>query len=375
MKYKGRLVGITLVILQLIMWIFHHKLHFTETGNKIFEMIMIVFYIPIFWILGKIYDRNKHHTKELKTSNKRFQTIFEKAGIGVALIDQNGRPVMVNPKLQEMLGYSESELTKLTLNDISVPEDAQINYEQLHKLVKMEIESYTLEKRYIRKDGQIVWGEVTSSLFPNNQGDFSYVIGMVNDITERKATEQKLMKLNQELEYRSNRDGLTGIANRRYFDEQFDFEWTKAEKLKQPLSLIMFDLDFFKNYNDTYGHIMGDNCLKSVARLLSGVTDYPICLPARYGGEEFAIIVPNSTLRDAEIIAEQIRLDVEELKLPHKQSVISPFVTISVGVASIIPDSGSNSETLIHFADQALYQAKLNGRNQIYCLQAVELVH
>lgn len=368
MNFNGRMIGLFLALLQVIIWIFHHELDLTEDGSFIFQIILFAIYIPIYWRLGKMYDNNKYQTKQLITSKKRFQTIFEKAGIGIALIDENGRPVMVNQKLQEMLGYSAEELYKVTLNDISVPDDAKINYQLLHKLVNREIDSYTLEKRYIRKDGQIVWGEVTSSLFPNNEGELSYVIGMVNDITERKATEQKLLELNQELEHRSNRDGLTGIANRRYFDEQLLLELRVAEKSQQTLSLILFDIDFFKNYNDTYGHIVGDNCLKSVAHVLCGITDQPICLPARYGGEEFAIIVPNSSAIDAGRIGEKVRASVEELEIPHEKSDISPFVTISVGIASITPDANSTPEDLIDRADQALYQAKLNGRNQVFCI-------
>ncbi|WP_147535531.1 sensor domain-containing diguanylate cyclase [Bacillus marasmi] len=366
MKFNGRMIGIFLVMLQVIVWISHDHLKLTDTHSLIFQMVLFAIYFPIFWMLGKMHDKNKYQTKQLEANKKRFQTIFEKAGIGVSLIDENGRPVMVNPKLLEMLGYSEEELTSLTLNDISVPDDAKVNYDLLHQLVNQEIDSYTLEKRYIRKDGQIVWGEVTSSLFPNNEGDLTYVIGMVNDITERKETEQKLIELNQELEYRSNRDGLTGIANRRSFDEQLLIELKIAKKFKQSLSLILIDIDFFKKYNDTYGHINGDNCLKSVAKVLCGITELPICLPARYGGEEFAIIVPNSNMKDAVIIGEKVRALVEELELPHIQSDISPFVTISVGIATIVPDVHSTPEDIIHQADQALYQAKLNGRNQIY---------
>lgn len=367
MKYKGRIIGLSLVVTHIFFWNFHQLYHMSEDAGLAFEILFFIICAFLFWWIGRIYDVNKAQTKELKTSNERFQTIFEHAGIGIALIDKNGRPVMVNPKLQEVLGYSEEELTKFTLNDFSYQEDSKINFELLQKLVNREIDSYSLEKRYIRKDGEIIWGNVTSTLFPNSDGKHLYVLGMVIDITEQKETEQKLIELNKELEHLSNSDGLTAIANRRYFDEQLMLEWELAKRNQKMISLIMLDIDFFKKYNDTYGHIKGDYCLKNVANILKYLSEHSNCLPARYGGEEFAVIIPYSDQETAQKIAEQIRLSVEALKLPHEQSNVNAFVTVSIGLASIFPTATPTAipEDIIKAADMALYQAKLAGRNRI----------
>jgi len=365
MVFKGRIIGVLIVIVNSFIWIVHQYYQHHERGCFIFEISISILFLPLFWWLGRCFDYYKMTTKELKTSNERFQTIFEKAGIGISLIDETGKPIVVNPKSQEFLGYNEEELQHMTFSEFSNPEDSKVNYDLLTQLINREIDSYQLEKRYIRKDGITVWGHVTSSLFPNQDGDLSYVIGMVIDITDRKIAEQKLLEVNQKLEYLSNIDGLTGIANRRYFDKHLLQEWEKAKSYAAPLSLIMFDIDYFKKFNDTYGHLVGDACLKSIAEILNQIMEMTECFPARYGGEEFAIILPGTTIKKGNQIAEQIRNAVEGLLLPHALSDVFPFVTISVGLASLIPNSQTRPEDLIAIADTALYDAKMEGRNRI----------
>ncbi|MDF2903509.1 MAG: sensor-containing diguanylate cyclase [Bacillus sp. (in: firmicutes)] len=371
MVFKGRIIGILLVIANTFIWILHQFYQHHERGCFVFEISFSILSLPLFWWIGRSFDYYKMTTKELKTSNERFQTIFEKAGIGISLIDGTGKPIVVNPKLQEFLGYSEEELKHMTFSEFSNPEDSKVNFELLTQLINREIDSYQLEKRYIRKDGITVWGHVTSSLFPNQDGDLSYVIGMVIDITDRKVAEKKLLEVNQKLEYLSNIDGLTGIANRRYFDKHLLQEWIKAKSYAAPLSLIMFDIDYFKKFNDTYGHLVGDACLKKIAEILNQMMEITKCFPARYGGEEFAIILPGTTIKKATQIAEQIRTAVEGLLLPHALSDVFPYVTISVGLASLIPNSQTSPEDLIANADTALYDAKMEGRNRI-CYRPVD---
>ena len=158
-------------------------------------------------------------------------------------------------------------------------------------------------------------------------------------------------------------DGLTGIHNRRYFDEVIYVEWKRMKREKSPLSLIMLDIDSFKKYNDTYGHQAGDECLIKIAAALSDSMRRPADLVARYGGEEFVIVLPNVDLNHATEFSEIIRSDIEALKIEHKLSSISPFITASLGVASTLPGNDSTHEKLIQSADKALYNAKLRGRN------------
>ena len=163
----------------------------------------------------------------------------------------------------------------------------------------------------------------------------------------------------------SNRDSLTGISNRRHFEESLDRIWKQAIRLSKPVSIIMCDIDNFKPYNDTYGHQKGDECLKLVADTLNETLKRPLDMIARYGGEEFIIVLPDTALEGVTYIAEQLRENIESLKIMHESSKAADVVTISLGVASSIPAHNSSYEALISAADKALYQAKESGRNRV----------
>jgi diguanylate cyclase (GGDEF)-like protein len=192
------------------------------------------------------------------------------------------------------------------------------------------------------------------------------------EMDRRKAREQKLLEVSgllkeayENLWQLSSIDSLTGIANRRRFDEAIDWEWWRSVRNGTPLSLIMIDVDFFKDYNDTYGHQNGDSCLKQVADTLKSETKRAGDLVTRYGGEEFAVILPVTPIEGAAIVAEAMRGSVEALNIEHSQSQVSRCVTISLGVATAIPSRNSSLVALIAAADRALYQAKREGRNQV----------
>jgi diguanylate cyclase (GGDEF)-like protein len=155
------------------------------------------------------------------------------------------------------------------------------------------------------------------------------------------------------------------LANRRYFNERYAEEWARAARNKKPVALIMLDVDRFKSFNDHYGHLGGDDCLKQIAAAIKNMMSRPGDLVARYGGEEFIVLLPDTALDGAAYLAEKIRIAVEKRAIPHEVSDISPYVTISLGVAGIIPDPGTDPNTLIELADQCLYRAKNLGRNQI----------
>ena len=159
-------------------------------------------------------------------------------------------------------------------------------------------------------------------------------------------------------------DGLTEIANRRYFDEYSDKEWKRAQRDQNPFSVVMIDLDSFKSYNDTYGHQQGDVCLKKVADVLKGAMKRPADLAARYGGEEFVLILPDTDAEGALNLAKKLRKDVEGLKLEHKNNVCEKWVTVSLGVATDVVKKGNSFADLLAKADKALYKAKESGRNR-----------
>ncbi|MFB2975590.1 diguanylate cyclase domain-containing protein [Microseira sp. BLCC-F43] len=182
-------------------------------------------------------------------------------------------------------------------------------------------------------------------------------------LIQRKKAETALKKANQELERLAALDGLTSVANRRQFDKILQQEWYRLKREQLPLSLIMCDVDYFKCYNDRYGHMEGDNCLRQVASAIASASRRPANLVARYGGEEFAVILPNTSAEAALKVAELIRNQVQQLKIPHALSNASQYVSLSLGVSTIVPTGDSSPLDLIEIADLALYSAKQQGRN------------
>jgi diguanylate cyclase (GGDEF)-like protein len=175
--------------------------------------------------------------------------------------------------------------------------------------------------------------------------------------------EQKVQQRTKQLELLSNLDGLTGIANRRKMDDYLNHEWKFALRNRQPLSLIILDIDFFKNYNDTYGHPAGDACLKKIVKALSGSLKRSTDFAARYGGEEFVVILGNTAQTGAAEIAEEIRKVVEDLHIPHASSPFSSSVTISLGISTLVSFTNTSLPGFIKSADEALYAAKQSGKN------------
>ncbi|MDX8387175.1 MAG: diguanylate cyclase [Ghiorsea sp.] len=194
------------------------------------------------------------------------------------------------------------------------------------------------------------------------------------DHLEREATykallesKQKLKESIEELERSSYLDSLTGISNRRSFDKYFEVEWQRALRETTPLSLIFIDVDFFKQYNDFYGHLAGDDCLKEIASSLQKSLQRPTDLVSRYGGEEFVVVLPSTHGQGAMLIAERLRKNIEALNLDHAESKGFDIVTVSLGTVTTSPMVKHHSRDFIHMADTALYEAKQNGRNQVIC--------
>ena len=185
----------------------------------------------------------------------------------------------------------------------------------------------------------------------------------IEDITERKKAEDQLKLF-------ASMDGLTGIANRRHFDDTLDLEWRRAMRSAKPLSLIIVDVDYFKNYNDfkkindTYGHRIGDIVLREFAQLVKRHTRKPDVF-ARYGGEEFIVILPDTNAEGAYLFAESIREKIENMNIEHKCSKVGKNVTVSLGVSTTVPKKDSTQDKLISMADKALYKAKERGRNHV----------
>ncbi|MCC4116578.1 diguanylate cyclase [Aromatoleum toluclasticum] len=189
------------------------------------------------------------------------------------------------------------------------------------------------------------------------------------------ALTRKLDEANRELTRLSAFDGLTGIANRRTFDATLSREWRRSARGGAPIALMVVDVDCFKQFNDAYGHQVGDECLKAVARALAGNTRRPVDLVARYGGEEFAVVLPDTDAQGAAIVGESMRRAVEALAITHRHSTAARVVTVSLGIAVTRPERSDDGgfATLLTRADEALYRAKRDGRNRWHLAVASEL--
>lgn len=191
---------------------------------------------------------------------------------------------------------------------------------------------------------------------------------------ELRKSQDALEQANLQLENLATTDSLTQIANRRQFDRCLEEEWFRLKREKLPLSLVFCDVDYFKQYNDSYGHLAGDRCLKVIARAIDFQVRRQGDLLARYGGEEFAVILPNTDCLGAIQVAESMRAIVQQMQITHARSRASNFVTISLGVSSIVPTEALSAQHLIATADTALYQAKEKGRNRVEFLQLSRLM-
>ncbi len=185
-----------------------------------------------------------------------------------------------------------------------------------------------------------------------------------------RESQQQLKEANLELQRLNTIDGLTGVSNRRHFNEYMDAEWKRAIRAQTPLALLMIDVDNFKQYNDTYGHLAGDEVLKKIAQTAQNVCERSTDVAARFGGEEFAMILPAIEHEGTLHVGEMVRRNVEALGLPHSGSTTGKFVTVSIGCASVIPQNEMPFSHLIETADQALYEAKRAGRNRVATMRA-----
>ena len=195
----------------------------------------------------------------------------------------------------------------------------------------------------------------------------SYMTLLQRDAAYRalRVSQQQLLDTNLVLQRLMNSDGLTGLSNRRHFDEYLELEWRRALRDQNQLSLLMIDVDYFKSFNDSFGHLEGDEALRKVATAIRDASSRPSDLPARYGGEEFAIVLPNTSQGGARLVAEKLRQAVEALKIPHISPTEGSCLTISIGLATLTPQHSGNCRQLISAADKGLYLAKKNGRNQV----------
>ncbi|WP_458414836.1 PAS domain S-box protein [Schinkia sp. CFF1] len=312
--------------------------------------------------------RQKEAEYKLLQSEMRYRSLIDLSP-EVIFVHSKTKIEFVNDRALTFIGVkNKDDIIGRTVFEFLHPDDRQIAAYNMTLAFKFGYSTHEVnELRFVKSDGTIVTTNVGAKIIDYNGKPA--MLGIIHDITERKEAELKLKEANDKLMRISQLDGLTEIPNRRYYEEILSKEWKDAVRYARPISLIMLDIDYFKVYNDTYGHLIGDTCLKQVANTLKNVLHRPSDFIARYGGEEFSVILPETDESGAAFVAETLRSSIAELCIPHEHSKVKPVVTISVGVATVIPDKNLHYESLIKVADNALYRAKENGRNRVYCLQ------
>jgi diguanylate cyclase (GGDEF)-like protein/PAS domain S-box-containing protein len=327
--------------------------------------------------IGQLAEKELNaKTHELQASEETYKTILMASPDDITIADLSGHIIMVSEAAHKIFGYDPGEGPGMSVMDFIAPEDHE---RARANIVRMLNENYPgpNEYRAIRKDRSCFDIEVNNALIRDRQGNPVQMVLIARDITNRKKAEQQIQDLVQQLEIErdlaqcnSLTDSLTDLSNRRFFDNALQIEFSRHKRSGSQLSLIMLDVDHFKKYNDHYGHLEGDDCLRQIARTLKAVVERGTDIVARYGGEEFVVILPDTNRQGAAVLAGRIAESVLKLALPHAKSDTSEFVTISLGIASAADHVLTDGAQLVALADQALFHAKENGRNRYEVLTA-----
>lgn len=270
----------------------------------------------------------------------------------------------IGPQIEKLLGWEQDSwksvqdwADRMHRDD----RDHVLNYCVSQSIAGIDHEA---DYRALKASGGYCWIRDVVHVVRKENGEVERLVGFMFDISERKKKEEELKALHRKLEEFSYKDGLTEIANRRLFDDFYSREWDNAIREKKPLSVILIDIDFFKQYNDFNGHIIGDACIKQIAQMLESCCVRPRDLVARYGGEEFAIVLPDTPLEGAVQITEDILRMMDQAKLPHRASPISENVSLSLGVKCICPTEKDDKINFLNMVDKNLFKAKQTGRKR-----------
>jgi diguanylate cyclase (GGDEF)-like protein/PAS domain S-box-containing protein len=308
---------------------------------------------------------------QLQESEERYRSVIASMTEGVVLQLADGQIIACNASAERIIGLTPEQMMGLAYLDLdwrTVREDGSPFPGEQHPAMIALRTGKPLSNAVMgihKADRTLTWISINSQpLFHLNQSQPYAVVTTFADITERKQAEELLRNQAQRDRLMAATDGLTKVANRRCFDERLQSEWPSLIQGKQLLSLILLDVDYFKQYNDCYGHQAGDICLVQVAASAARVVKRSSDLLARYGGEEFAVILPNTDAAGAMAVAESIRQAIRDLGIPHQQSDVSSIVTVSMGIATVIPTRGTSPDELVALADRALYAAKRQGRDR-----------
>ena len=305
----------------------------------------------------------RSNTETQQEQAERLRAIVNSMAEGLLIIEADGGIQFTNPACDRYLGYADGELAGRNIADILTPLVAQEYLDYFVKYAASPALAHnhgTREVQIRHRAGHTLGMDLTLTPMYLRQPLY---IGLLHDISHHKRSEDALQRA-------AHIDPLTKIANRRHFDSFLDHEWQRAARSGAPLSLVVLDVDHFKLYNDTLGHTAGDACLQRVAATIAAHAPRATDLAARYGGEEFVLLFAETEADAAQQLAEALRADIEALQLPHPRSATSPWITVSIGVATLSPQQFDQKEALFVAADRAMYVAKEGGRNQVQATNA-----
>lgn len=298
------------------------------------------------------------------TDSRIYKTLLESTkAIPWKINWSNMRFEYIGPQIEDLLGWTPDSwhgVDEWAARMHPDDRDRVVNFCVSQSQAGVDHEA---DYRALNKDGDYVWIRDVVHVVRDQQGNVEALIGFMFDISERKKSEAQLIQLQQELEELSYKDGLTGVANRRQFDKVMESEWANARRNQQPLSLLLIDIDYFKPYNDHFGHIKGDEVLQQVAATLAESIRRPRDLVSRYGGEEFVLVLPETDQTAAMMIAEKCRQAVLALNIDHPVSSADGVLSISIGAGCTLPGAADDAKDFIQLVDQRLYCAKAAGRN------------
>jgi diguanylate cyclase (GGDEF)-like protein/PAS domain S-box-containing protein len=345
-------------------------LQMTNTADaSIMLQIFVASAMFMLYTVSVVLDTQQGTERRLQQIASLHAMVTENSRDVIILADFDGRPHYISPAILSLTGWGPDEIIRRGFHEESHPEDLP-RIEALVDKLRQDTngsmaKSAMIEYRIQERTGGYVWVESSLRVLRDPvTGIRSGILIIVRDISERKVAEALLLQAHAAVERLAVVDALTGLANRRRFDESLAAEWHRAMRDRVPISLLLLDADHFKLYNDSYGHVRGDNCLRQIADSAQRVVSRPGDLVARYGGEEFAVLLPGTNNDGAVKVAFDVCDAIRSCKLPHCASTHG-VVTISIGVATIVPELGQLSQILIEAADLALYNAKRGGRDQV----------
>ncbi len=312
--------------------------------------------------------QRKRAEQAKQISERRLNLALDSAEEGLWDYMVQDEEIFFSPRWFTLLGFQAGEFPYSfeTWVALTHPDDVALLKNTIHTATRGDEEAFKIEIRMLSQEGQWRWIQVRGRAVERNvRGEALRLVGTLIDFSPYKHVETALQKANEELQRLAALDDLTQIANRRRFDERLNDEWCRARRDGLPLGIIIADIDYFKAYNDTYGHVRGDEILYAVAQSISATLKRPMDMVARYGGEEFAILLPNTDLPGAAQVAQEIHKAIEALQVKHRASPVDGHVTLSMGVAARVPRGERSPIAMVESADQALYKAKAQGRNRI----------